>query len=62
MKSIGCLLIFLFFTQLLSQKSPDEYFKKAIGSDKTLIAYPQIIKYFKHLEQNSARIKLTDEW
>ncbi len=44
-----------------SQKSPDLFFKKKIGSDKTLIIYPDIIRYFNYLGKNSKRIKLSKE-
>jgi len=44
-----------------AQKSPDEFFGKTIGADRTLIAYPEITRYFKYLEGDSPRIRVVDE-
>ncbi len=54
-------LIFVFSSFIFAQKSPDEFFGKKIGADRTLIIYPDIIKYFKYLSENSQRIKLSLE-
>ncbi len=55
------LSFFIVSSELNAQKSPDEFFGKKIGADRTLIIYPDIIKYFKYLDENSDRIKLSLE-
>lgn len=53
-----CILLFGFS---LAQKSPDEFLGVHVGADKTLVKYPEIVKYFQYLEKQSERIKVTDE-
>jgi len=55
------LLVGLCGIQGFSQQSPDQFFSKKIGSDKTLIIYPDIIRYFKYLDRESKKIKLIEE-
>ncbi len=56
------LILFTFFNPaLFPQKSPDDFFGLTVGADRTLVVYPDIIKYFKHLDKKSPRIKLTNE-
>jgi hypothetical protein len=43
------------------QKSPDEFFGLSIGADRTLVKYPDIIRYFQYIDAQSDRIKLVDE-
>jgi hypothetical protein len=43
------------------QQSPDEFFNVKIGADRTLVGYPDIVRYFQYLDRESARIKVTDE-
>ena len=43
------------------QKSPDEFFGLQIGADRTLVKYPDIIRYFQYIDAQSDRIKLVDE-
>ncbi len=43
------------------QKSPDEFFGRSIGADRTLVKYPDIIRYFQYLDAQSDRVKLVDE-
>ncbi len=43
------------------QQSPDEFFKVKVGADRTLVVYPDIVRYFHYLGRESARIKVTDE-
>lgn len=51
----------IFFTGLFSQQSPNEFFNTRVGSDRTLIKYPDMIRYFKYLDSFSERIKLIDQ-
>ena len=44
-----------------SQKSPDEFFGRPIGADRTLVKYPDIIRYFQYIDAQSDRVKLVDE-
>ncbi len=56
------LVIFLSIAALLfPQRSPDEFFGKQVGSDRTLIKYPDIIRYFQYLDSESKRLTLSDE-
>jgi len=56
------LLIILFISSMaFAQKAPDDFFGEKIGADKTLIIYPKIIEYLKHLDANSEKIKLCNE-
>ena len=57
--SLSLLMILPLFSG--AQKSPDEFFNTTIGADRTLIAYPQIRKYFNHLASASARVRISDE-
>ncbi len=59
--SFFLIIIFTFSISLFAQKSPSEFFGKKIGADRTLIIYPDIIKYFKYLSEKSPRIKLSLE-
>ena len=54
-------LLFIFIISVSAQKSPDGFFNLTIGADKTLVAYPEIIKYFKYLDKGSDLIKLSYE-
>ncbi len=60
---ISMLIVFIFLISLNSYalKSPDRFFNKKIGADKTLIIYPKIIEYFQYLSKNSTMIKLSKE-
>jgi len=56
------LLAFIIFTvPSFSQKNPSEFFGLPVGSDRTLVSYPDIIKYMKYLEKNSPRIRIYNE-
>ncbi len=44
-----------------AQKSPDEFFGVTIGADKTLVKYPEIIRYFQYLTAQSSRVQLQEE-
>lgn len=60
------ILLFCFILVVLtgysySQKSPGEFFGFEIGADRTLVKYPDIIRYFKYMESESGRVKLVDE-
>jgi len=54
-------LVLIFSVSLFSLTDPNEYFKKKIGEDRTLIHYNGIVKYMKYLGGNSARIKTVNE-
>jgi hypothetical protein len=43
------------------QKTPDEFFGRPIGADRTLVKYPDIIKYLQYLDAQSDRVKLVDD-
>jgi hypothetical protein len=60
-KLIFTMVFFIFIHGLFAQSSPDEFFGVKVGSDRTLIKYPEIIRYFKYLDSQSERIKLSDE-
>jgi hypothetical protein len=51
----------LFSFSLSAQQSPDNFFKKKIGADRTLIPYSKIIKYFDYIARESNRIKVGNE-
>lgn len=54
--------LFLIFIKLCpGQMSPDDFFSLKVGSDRTLVAYPDISRYFQYLGRESNRIKVTDE-
>ena len=55
------ILIVILISLSYSQKTPDQFFGKKIGGDRTLIVYPEIIKYFEHLAQHSKRVKVSNE-
>ena len=46
------------FPQLPGQSSPDRFFGKTVGADKTLVAYPDITRYFDYLGETSPRIEV----
>jgi hypothetical protein len=61
-KLVGLIAIIIILTAgLYPQKSPDEFFGLQVGSDRTLVKYPEIIKYFKYLNAQSNRIHLVNE-
>lgn len=62
-KTFAALLVIFFLIPGLvcSQQSPDEYLKVKVGADRTLVKYPGIVKYFKYLDEQSSRVKVTDE-
>ncbi|MBN2430638.1 MAG: hypothetical protein JXQ27_04150 [Acidobacteria bacterium] len=45
----------------VAQQSPDEYLGVTVGADRTLVAYPDIIRYFEHLATESPRVHLSAE-
>jgi len=45
----------------VAQQSPDEYLGVTVGADRTLVAYPDIIRYFEHLASESPRVRLSAE-
>jgi len=55
------ILIIIISHFLYPQKSPDEFFGFPIGADRTLVKYPEIIKYFKYINTESDRIHLVNE-
>jgi hypothetical protein len=63
MKKIVILCLFLLNITVFShaQKSPEEFLGIYVGADRTLIKYPTIIKYFKHLDNQSGRIRIFNE-
>lgn len=61
-KIVSILFIFITLTVYsFSQKSPDEFFGLKVGADRTLVKYPDIIKYFKYIADESHRVKLMEE-
>jgi len=58
-------IIFFLFMNIIvfsyAQQSPDEFFGFQVGADRTLVKYPEIIRYFKYLESQSGRIKIVNE-
>jgi hypothetical protein len=54
-------ILAVFTSYSFSQKSPGEFFGFEIGADRTLVKYPDIIRYFKYLEGESGRVKLGNE-
>jgi len=60
------ILLFCFILVVLtgysySQKSPDAFFGLKVGADRTLVKYPDIIKYFEYIAEESERVKLVLE-
>lgn len=59
------LITFLFCTLLfefsLAQKNPDDFLGVQVGSDQTLVKYPEIVNYFQYLGNHSRRIKVVIE-
>jgi hypothetical protein len=53
--------LFVLIAALTAQKSPDDFLGVQVGADQTLVKYPGIIKYFKYLDDQSGRLKLSDE-
>ena len=62
-KPISAFLVLLVFTapHAPGQVSPDKFFGVRIGGDRTLVAYPDIVRYFRHLDATSQRIKVSNE-
>lgn len=58
---LSLFLIVILSFSLLSQIDPGTFFKKKIGSDRTLIIYNDIVRYFKYLGENSDRVKVSNE-
>lgn len=56
-----CFILIFLANYSYSQKSPDTFFGLEIGADRTLVKYPDIIKYFEHIAGESDRIKLVNE-
>jgi hypothetical protein len=54
-------ILIILITYSYSQKSPDDFFGIHIGADRTLVKYPDIIKYFKYIDAESEHIKLVEE-
>ncbi len=44
-----------------AQQSPDEFFKTRVGADRTLVIYPDIVRYFDYLGTESARVRVSRE-
>jgi hypothetical protein len=53
---LGCI-----FFHLQGQQSPDMFLGKTVGADKTLVVYPDIMRYFDYLGKQSPRVKVTVE-
>jgi len=51
----------LFFGFSQAQKSPDEFLSVRVGGDQILVKYPDIVKYFQYLNNQSDRIKVVNE-
>jgi hypothetical protein len=61
-RTVGFVFIFVFLIGFVyPQKSPGEFFGFQIGADRTLVKYPDIVKYFKYIDAQSDRIKVTVE-
>ncbi len=58
---IPILFLILFSVFGYSIKSPDEFLGTHVGADRTLVKYPDIVKYFNYLDSESERVKVTDE-
>ena len=54
-------ILFALVTVSYSQKNPDEFFGLKVGADRTLVKYPDIIKYFEYIAEESERVKLVNE-
>ena len=58
---ISFLFCTLFFGVSPAQKSPDDFLGVRVGTDKTLVKYPEIVNYFQYLGNQSKRIKVVNE-
>ena len=58
---ILALCVLVIGSGLQAQKTPDEFHGVQVGSDGTLVIYPEIIKYFQYLDEQSDRLKLSNE-
>ncbi len=59
-KSLPILFFFLFTTQIIfsqSIKSPEEFLGYRVGTDYKIADYETIQKYFKHLSENSEKLR-----
>lgn len=54
-------ILSILVTVSYSQESPDAFFGLEVGADRTLVKYPDIIKYFKYIAGESERVKLVNE-
>ncbi|MEN8152831.1 MAG: M14 metallopeptidase family protein [Acidobacteriota bacterium] len=58
---LSLILILFLSVSIFSQVGPGTFFNKDIGSDRLLIIYNDIVRYFKYLGENSDRVKVSNE-